>query len=112
MDTDTREDVLAFARDEVKYPRNTVVWKLCRALIEMEAELQRLRRPPAFNSNTVHLPTGQTLEVTRTVESVVRDHIQQVMVNVAGNKSHAARILDIDRRSLYRWLKRMESPPG
>jgi DNA-binding NtrC family response regulator len=36
-----------------------------------------------------------------------RRYVRQVLASVRGNKTHAARILGIDRRSLYR---RLEDP--
>lgn len=36
------------------------------------------------------------------LESLERDHIRRVLASVGGNKSHAARILGINRRTLYR----------
>jgi hypothetical protein len=42
-----------------------------------------------------------------TMEEMERRYVRQVLEAVRGNKTHAARILGIDRRSLYR---RLESP--
>ena len=36
-----------------------------------------------------------------------RRYVRQVLARVGGNKTHAARVLGIDRRSLYR---RLETP--
>jgi hypothetical protein len=43
-----------------------------------------------------------------------RRYVRQVLNAVGGNKTHAARILGIDRRSLYRRLEepRHEQKPG
>ena len=40
-----------------------------------------------------------------TIEEMERRYIRQVLQAVAGNKTHAARVLGIDRRSLYRRLE-------
>src|ERR1700730_12049534 len=40
-----------------------------------------------------------------TLSAVERDRIVEVMVGVGGNKSKAAKILGLDRRSLYRRLE-------
>jgi len=41
------------------------------------------------------------------MEEMERRYVRQVLESVRGNKTHAARILGIDRRSLYR---RLETP--
>jgi DNA-binding NtrC family response regulator len=40
-----------------------------------------------------------------------RVHIEQVLQQVAGNKSAAAKLLGMNRRSLYRWLDRLDITP-
>ena len=42
-----------------------------------------------------------------TLDEMERRYVRQVLESVHGNKTHAARVLGIDRRSLYR---RLESP--
>jgi two-component system response regulator HydG len=42
-----------------------------------------------------------------TLDEMERRYVRQVLASVNGNKSHAARVLGIDRRSLYR---RLEAP--
>ena len=37
-----------------------------------------------------------------------RAHIERVLLQVAGNKSAAAKLLGLSRRSLYRWLDRLD----
>jgi len=44
-----------------------------------------------------------------TLEEMERRYVRQVLASVNGNKTHAARVLGIDRRSLYR---RLEAPPA
>jgi DNA-binding NtrC family response regulator len=39
-----------------------------------------------------------------------RRYIQQVLDRVGGNKTHAARILGVDRRTLYRIFDRERAP--
>lgn len=45
-------------------------------------------------------------EKLETLETVIQRHIQAVLAFAGGNKSRAARILGIDRRTLYRKLGR------
>jgi two-component system response regulator HydG len=59
-------------------------------------------------SNLV-IATGSPLELM-TIDEMTRRYVRQVMAVAGGNKTHAARLLGIDRRSLYR---RLEKPqPG
>jgi transcriptional regulator with PAS, ATPase and Fis domain len=37
-----------------------------------------------------------------------RAHIERVLRQVAGNKSAAAKLLGLSRRSLYRWIDRLD----
>ncbi len=46
-----------------------------------------------------------------TVEEMTRRYVRQVMTAVGGNKTHAARVLGIDRRSLYRRLEEPKPEP-
>jgi two-component system response regulator HydG len=46
------------------------------------------------------------------LDEMERRYVQHVLHAVRGNKTHAARILGIDRRSLYRRLEaRATTPP-
>jgi DNA-binding NtrC family response regulator len=60
-------------------------------------------------------PTRIELDITDapsliTLDEMERRYVRQVLESVRGNKTHAARVLGIDRRSLYR---RLETPaPG
>ena len=62
--------------------------------------------PPAViatNEATMSLPTSP-LEMM-TLEELERRYVRQVLTASKGNKTHAARVLGIDRRSLYRRLE-------
>lgn len=46
-----------------------------------------------------------------TLDAVEKRYIQYVVSRTQGNLSHAAKVLDIDRRSLYRMLERLKIAP-
>lgn len=54
------------------------------------------------------LPEGRSLSEWPTLEQVQTTYVTQVMKAVEGNKQRAARILGINRRTLYRWLETRE----
>jgi len=62
-----------------------------------------------FHVTRIVIPSGPTgsPDAMITMEEMERRYVRQVLEAVHGNKTHAARILGIDRRSLYR---RLESP--
>ena len=68
-------------------------------LIGREAEIQ----PSDFPFQMRPAPQGGN---GRTLDEVERQHIEKVLAETAGNLSRAARILDIDRTTLYNKLKR------
>ena len=47
-----------------------------------------------------------------TLDEMERRYVRQVLASVNGNKTHAARVLGIDRRSLYRRLEAPTAPPS
>jgi DNA-binding NtrC family response regulator len=55
-----------------------------------------------FNAFTFHRKTGRM----KTLEEIEQEYIQWVLEQLNHNKSEAAKILGIDRASLYRKLKR------
>lgn len=62
---------------------------------------QKIRRYRGWSA-TEELASGELLPMAE----VERRHIQRVLSSVAGNKRQAARILGLDRRTLYRKLER------
>lgn len=47
--------------------------------------------------------------VPRPVDDLVRDHVAKTMAFTGDNKTQAAKLLGIDRRTLYRWLEKGKS---
>jgi len=47
-----------------------------------------------------------------TLDQQERSHIERVLAVVRGNKTEAARLLGVNRRTLYRKLERYEGAPG
>jgi len=64
-----------------------------------------------FRSDHI-LVTGSNPSELVTMEEVERRYIQRVLDEVKGNRSMAARILGIDRRTLYRKLERLLPETG
>jgi DNA-binding NtrC family response regulator len=61
-----------------------------------------------FQSSRIELPMATPAEMI-TLDEMERRYVRQVLSSVGGNKTHAARLLGIDRRSLYR---RLEAQPA
>jgi DNA-binding NtrC family response regulator len=55
---------------------------------------------------------GRTVGADRTLADVEAEHIRNVLVSVGGNKTRAAKILGIDRKTLREKLKLHESGPA
>ncbi len=62
----------------------------------------------AKSDTTMSLPTSP-LEMM-TLDELERRYVRQVLTAANGNKTHAARVLGIDRRSLYRRLEGLQEP--
>ena len=82
---------------------------------ELENLMQRLVvMSPGEAIKMPHLPRHMRFTVAsergldRTLAEVEREHIRNVLAQVGGNKTHAARILGIDRKTLRQKLKRLE----
>jgi two-component system response regulator HydG len=61
---------------------------------------------PAFMRYTA----SGALGMDRTLAEVEREHIRGVLASVAGNKTRAAAILGIDRKTLRQKLRETEEP--
>ncbi len=59
-----------------------------------------------YQPERIELTTALATEMI-TLDEMERRYVRQVLASVRGNKTHAARVLGIDRRSLYR---RLETP--
>lgn len=57
------------------------------------------------------IDTTSPLEMT-TLDEMTRRYVRQVLAATSGNKTHAARVLGIDRRSLYRRLAELDPTAG
>ena len=55
------------------------------------------------DTNKVVISTASPMELT-TIDEMTRRYVRQVLAIAGGNKTHAAKLLGIDRRSLYRRL--------
>ena len=49
---------------------------------------------------------GKQYPHLRTLAEVKTEHIERVLAEVNGNKTAAARILGVDRRTMYRYCKK------
>jgi two-component system, NtrC family, response regulator AtoC len=59
----------------------------------------------------IELSTSEPTQMI-TLDEMERRYVRQVLASVNGNKTQAARVLGIDRRSLYRRLEAPASPPS
>ena len=72
---------------------------LCALAACAEEALHTITSPSAESPNDVNL-----------FSTAQRDQIQRVLQRVGGNKAAAAKLLGMSRRSLYRWLERLDLP--
>jgi len=62
--------------------------------------------PPHINGFVVETEAPESVGEARTLREVERRHILRVLEESGGNHAHAARVLGIDRRTLYRKLNK------
>jgi DNA-binding NtrC family response regulator len=78
-----------------------------RLLTERELAPALSRSDPAPAQPPVAVPTPGDDEATDRLSTAQRDQIERVLREVGGNKAAAAKRLGVSRRSLYRWLDRL-----
>jgi len=66
--------------------------------------------PKIINHAPRRLEVPKVPEQMITLDEMERRYVRQVLASVNGNKTHAARVLGIDRRSLYRRLEAPAAP--
>jgi len=75
-----------------------------------ESDIQVRHLPPEFGHyQTTSMPYAQAVAPTQSLEENEREYILAVLKNVEGNKTQAAKIIGIDRVSLWRKLKKYKS---
>ena len=78
-----------------------------RAAIFEESERISLSSLPSNLRNTAPLKNNPAFAL-RTLEEVERDHIERALVYTNWNRTHTARILGIDRKTLYEKIKKYQ----
>ena len=74
------------------------------------SEIQPYHLPADLGrSPHVHLPKAESAKSSQSLDENERDYILSVLKSVDGNKTQAAKIIGIDRVSLWRKLKRYEN---
>jgi transcriptional regulator with PAS, ATPase and Fis domain len=74
-------------------------------LLGKEARIGLQDLPPALAArSSASLPLASAVAKTYTLRDLEREYIKRVMESVHGNKTEAARILGVDRTTLYRKL--------
>jgi two-component system response regulator HydG len=74
--------------------------------------------PPAVDTPTAPLLSGSALPVIAStwdpnfLTTAQRAQVEQALRETGGNKAAAARLLGISRRSMFRWLKRLDLSPA
>jgi transcriptional regulator with PAS, ATPase and Fis domain len=63
------------------------------------------------NASKMVIDSTSPLEMI-TIDEIARRYVRQVLAATSGNKTHAARVLGIDRRSLYRRLEERDPAAG
>jgi two-component system response regulator AtoC len=75
---------------------------LMSALASTHAASPQPARPPMPD------PASKSGDDPNAFSTAQRAHIERVLRQVGGNKSAAAKLLGLSRRSLYRWLDRLD----
>jgi two-component system response regulator HydG len=70
--------------------------------------LNALASPHSAPAGLVPAPMPDPPADPNAFSTAQRQHIERVLRQVAGNKSAAAKLLGLSRRSLYRWIERLD----
>lgn len=77
-----------------------------RAKVLADENVIELRNFPAEIVETNQPTTGESTQETQALSVMTRQHLVEAMQRASNNKSHAARLLGVTRRSLYRLLEK------
>jgi DNA-binding NtrC family response regulator len=78
------------------------------ALAPQRAALEQVAAPPLATAIPAAIPAA--LPDDPHLSNAQREHIERVLQQARGNKAAAAKLLGISRRSLYRWIDRLNLP--
>lgn len=77
-----------------------------RAKVLADENVIELRNFPAEIVETNPSASGESVQETQALSVMTRQHLVDAMQRASNNKSHAARLLGVTRRSLYRLLEK------
>ena len=80
-----------------------------RMLTERELTMALAAHSNGTTRQHTHVPVVEARDSNR-LSTAQRDQIERVLQQVGGNKTAAAQQLGVSRRSLYRWLERLDIP--
>jgi DNA-binding NtrC family response regulator len=73
-----------------------------------ERELQDAMRPGQTASPDASASSGSAGQDRQRLSTAQKEQIERVLREAGGNKAAAAKLLGVSRRSLYRWLERLD----